>query len=47
MNLDIHILELRQGRVDHGIKGLAGGVGDQMQVEFLIHKERLYCPQRP
>jgi hypothetical protein len=47
MKLDIDILELRQGRVDHGVEGLAGGIGDQMEVEFLIHKNCPDCPQRP
>ena len=38
MNLDIDILELGEGGVDHGVEGFAGRIRNQVNMEFLIHK---------
>ena len=38
MNLNIHILELRQGGIGQGIEGLAGRVRDQVNMKFFLHK---------
>ena len=38
MDLHIHAFELGQRGIGHGVEGLAGGVRDQMNMEFLLHK---------
>ena len=38
MDLDIDAFELGQRRIDDGVQGLAGGVRDQMDMKFLLHK---------
>ena len=52
MDLDIDAFELGQRRVDDGVQGLAGGIRDKMNMEFLTHRRpnrsTIYplCPHR-
>ena len=36
--MHIHILELGERGIGHGVEGFAGGVRDQVNVKFVIHR---------
>ena len=43
MHHDIDIIELGQGGIGHGMQGFAGGVRNQMDMKFMIHRSYPIC----
>ena len=38
VDMDIHILELGQRGIGHGMQGFTGGIRYQVNVKFMIHR---------
>jgi hypothetical protein len=43
MDHHLDIIELSQSRIGHGVQGFAGGIRNQMDVKFMIHRSYPTC----